>query len=342
MKNINNTVILICVLSILILESCAPHSNDLPKISSEHTARPGSQIQEIWSRGEIYTAPLSPSNQIGARSGLVCFIGAFHYEELFSVNCMNGTNGEMIWHTNPISSDTLIVASDGVYVGRDGGGGGVTKFDLAGNILWVNYISGSGILYMYLVDNQLQVSVYPYRLFGVDSTDGKLMILYLKDEVGFISTPADTFIRVYDLKAVVLKTGQTKWEINLPGDLTVPPVFLEDMIILRSGDVMGSIYAIDRANGNILWKTTDDVISNIGYSPRHHQIYYLTKEGKLLSANIKTGSETILVEFASTPFITISEDQVGSYDVAFDDTTSMLYVILGDSRQLFAFKENNP
>lgn len=195
---------------------------------------------------------------------------------------------------------------------------------------------------MYLVDNQLQVSIYPYRLFGVDSTDGKLMILYLKGEVGFISTPADTFIRVYDLKTVVLKTGQTKWEINLPGDLTVPPVFLEDMIILRTDDVMGSIYAIDRATGETLWKTGGNVISNITYSPDQHQIYYLAKEGKLLSADVYTGIETVLVEFTSTPFITISEDPVGSYGVAFDDTTNMLYVILGDSRQLFAFKENNP
>jgi outer membrane protein assembly factor BamB len=342
MNSINNLRVFTCALLLLILESCAPRRNDLPMVSPHHIAMPSSQFQERWSRGEIYTAPLSPSNPIGASSGLVCFIGAFHYEELFNVICMNGINDEVIWHTNPISSDTLIVTSDGVYIGRDGGGGGVTKYDLMGNILWVNYISGAGILYMYLVDNQLQVSVYPYKLFGVNSTDGKLMIQYLKDEVGFISTPADTFIRVYDLKAVVLETGQTKWEINLPGDLIVPPVFLEEMIILRTGDVMGSIYAIDRASGDTLWKTEDNVISNIAYSSTHHQIYYLTKEGKILSADINTGSESVLVEFTSTPFISISEDFVGSYDIAFDDTTNMLYVILGDSRQLFAFEENNP
>lgn len=344
MKNKNNAKILICILSILILESCIPHGNDLPKVSPGHIARPSSQFQEIWSRSDIYNVAdsLSPTYSIGASSGLVCFVGALDYrQEDSSVNCMNGKTGEVVWLKSANSSSDLLVVPDGIYVPRSGG---VTKYDLAGNTLWINYTWGSGILYIYIVDSQLQVSVFPSKLVGLDISDGKEIVQYLKGEEAFISTPADTFINDSNsiLKAVILETGQTKWETKVPGGLRAPPVFLEDVIILRSGDVMGSIYAIDRAKGNILWKTAGDVISNIGYSPSLHHIYYLTKQGKILSADVITGSESVLVEFTSTPFITISEDNVGSYDVAFDDTTNMLYALLGDSRQLFAFEEKKP
>jgi len=32
------------------------------------------------------------------------------------------------------------------------------------------------------------------------------------------------------------------------------------------------------------------------------------------------------------------EKRVGGYEIAFDDSTQMIYILLGDSRQLFAFK----
>jgi outer membrane protein assembly factor BamB len=261
-----------------------------------------------------------------------------------SVNCLNGKTGDVLWVNDANSSTNFIFVPDGIYVERDGGGGGVTKYDLKGNTVWVNYTWGSGILYMYLIDNQLQVSVYPPKLVGLNVFDGKQVVQYLKGEEAFISTPIDTFINESNskLKAVLLESGQTKWETKIPGGLRAPPIFLDHVIILRSGDVMGSIYAIDRASGDILWKTEIGVISNIGYSVNHNKIYYLTKEGKLLGSDINTGTESVLVDFTPAPFTTLNEENVGAYNVAFDDTTNILYAIIGDSMQLFAFKENSP
>jgi hypothetical protein len=60
--------------------------------------------------------------------------------------------------------------------------------------------------------------------------------------------------------------------------------------------------------------------------------------GKLLSIDRNSGQQIILAEFTSVPFVINGEQQVGGYEVAFDDSTQRLYVLLGDSRQLFAFQ----
>jgi hypothetical protein len=68
-------------------------------------------------------------------------------------------------------------------------------------------------------------------------------------------------------------------------------------------------------------------------------VYVISRDGQLLSIDNVGGKQTILAKFSSTPFILNGDvPYIGGYEIAFDDSTQMLYVLLGDSRQLFAFK----
>jgi len=102
---------------------------------------------------------------------------------------------------------------------------------------------------------------------------------------------------------------------------------------------MGSVYAMQRSTGKILWKTDNNVISNIVISPAKKLAYVLTRDGKLLGIDIDNGASTTLIEFSNVPFVLNGEDIVGGYELAYDQTTKSLFILLGDSRQLFAFKE---
>jgi DNA-binding beta-propeller fold protein YncE len=100
---------------------------------------------------------------------------------------------------------------------------------------------------------------------------------------------------------------------------------------------MGSLYAIDSASGAVLWKTDGNIISNIAYSSAKSMVYALSRNGQLLAIDQNSGQQLVLAEFSSVPFILNGEQIAGGYELAFDDSTQVLYVLLGDSRQIFTF-----
>ncbi|MCJ7432981.1 MAG: PQQ-like beta-propeller repeat protein, partial [Anaerolineales bacterium] len=210
------------------------------------------------------------------------------------------------------------------------------KYDLNGDKLWSTPLRGPGIRYMYLVDDQLQVPTSLDELVGLNTSDGKLTLLHSDDQTVIFSTPAVSYVNLNGLRAVDNNTKTVLWQIELDDWFWLAPGFLADVIILRTGRDIGRIYGIDRASGTTLWKTDENIISNIACSPAKAAVYALARDGKLLAINPISGEQSILAEFASAPFILYGE--VGGYELAFDDTTQMLYVLLGDSRELFAFQ----
>ena len=65
----------------------------------------------------------------------------------------------------------------------------------------------------------------------------------------------------------------------------------------------------------------------------------MTYEGNLLTVDQDSAQETRLAEFSHTPFILNGEQDVGGYELAYDDSLNMLFILLGDSRQLVAIQE---
>ena len=64
----------------------------------------------------------------------------------------------------------------------------------------------------------------------------------------------------------------------------------------------------------------------------------LRKDGVLISAEARSGNETLIAKISSAPLTFGGEDTV-AYQIAYDPDEEILFVYMGDSHQLFAFQE---
>jgi len=143
--------------------------------------------------------------------------------------------------------------------------------------------------------------------------------------------------------ALETKTGNLIWQTNIEGAYYTGPYFLEDNIYLRTGSsvIPGSVYAIDKISGEILWKNDANAISNL--CSLGNNLYFLTLDGYLMVLDRETGLEVAKLEFSPHPFILPTPEwRLGGYYVTSDPTNNIIAVSLGDSYQLFALKINNP
>jgi outer membrane protein assembly factor BamB len=269
-------------------------------------------------------------------AGKVFVIGAMQANEDFRVHCLDGLDGHELWNTDSSSCDNLALGSDGLYLGCSGLTQ-VVKYDFTGKVVWSTRLRGPGISYMNPVDHQLQVLTSLDELIDLNTSDGKETV-FSDNGIAIFHTSNVSYIKLHGLQAIDNITQTVLWQVELDDTLELDPVFLTDLILLRTGVVMGSIYGIDRASGVVLWRTGENIISNIAFSPTKSKVYALSQAGQLLAFDQDSGQQLVLAEFSSVPFILNGQELVGGYELGFDDSTQRLYVLLGDSRQLFAFQ----
>ncbi|MGA9398202.1 MAG: PQQ-binding-like beta-propeller repeat protein, partial [Anaerolineaceae bacterium] len=212
------------------------------------------------------------------------------------------------------------------------------KFDLNGTETWSKYFGGSGINYMQIANNQVQVFTSSDKLIILNSQDGEVVKRSSYNNPVFLFTPTITFEEKAGLQAIDNLSNTDLWHVRLDHEIITSPTFLIDRIYIKTGQILGSVYSIDRATGDILWKTADNIVSNIAYSESLKKIYLLTRNGQLLNIDWDNGQQVVSAEISSTPFVLNGEEIVGGYELAFDDINQILFVLLGDSRQLFAFQ----
>lgn len=319
-------LILLVLDSMVSLSSCYPW----PLPSRTHTPENLSGMDVLWLRSNVYAEQNNLTPMMVASKGKVLIIDGLRIVGL------DGLNGEELWHRHDqFSATALTAAPDAFYVGYSGVPH-VMKFKPSGDIIWSQYLNGRGLGPLYIVGNEVQVSTAPFIFTVLDKENGQMKYQKEGDDI-YITTPDETFMP--QIQAIETGTEKVIWQrFDLDRELFLPPIFLEDRILVRTGKTLGSIYTLDRFTGETLWKTDDNIISSIAYSPLTKKVYALTREGQLLAIDIFSGKQSIITEFSNTPFVLNGEENVGGYEIAFDDSTQNLYVLLGDSRQLFAFK----
>ena len=255
------------------------------------------------------------------------------------VFCLDGLTGKMLWQEKSDGISRFLVTNNSVYLARSGGLTGVGRFDLEDcSLVWYQSVQGSGISYLSVLNNVVQVLAVPHKLFGLDITNGEIVKQYSKDTHTFLHTSTEAFILQPKFSAISSQTGEILWVTRLGDTLLQAPVVLDDIVLVRTGRVKGTVFSINRKTGDIFWKTSDNIISNIAYSVKKQKIFVLDKEGNLQGIDIRSGKEEVLLKFSSAPFILNGEKIVGGYELAYDDSVNMLFVLLGDSRQLIAFQ----
>jgi outer membrane protein assembly factor BamB len=112
---------------------------------------------------------------------------------------------------------------------------------------------------------------------------------------------------------------------------------LENIAYLKQGS--GDVLAVDKTNDQELWRVQANAISNLAVTQAF--IYALARDGNLLKIDHRTGLIENMVIFSPSPFMLHSNGEGGftiPYYVAVESDVGILFVYLGDSRQLFAFK----
>lgn len=265
-------------------------------------------VNLLWER-EVFTVSGLKDIQVVAFGGKVFFLGSTDSTEPFGIVAMQGDNGKALW-VKQSNFSNLAVNSDALYVGKQSY---IYALDIeTGDEIWSTKLPGlhNNVMYLYAVDN---------ILYTRGSTSGQ----HLKD----------------------IKTGNvfdtTQPFKSLPaGILNYVPAITKEKIFLGAGlYIAQSGTAYQRSPYQFLWRTEkENVISNVAAS--ENVAYFLTYDDELLMLDANTGDKLGAIHFE--PSINFFEDMGASqhdgYRIAVDGENNLLYVILGDSNQMFAFE----
>lgn len=333
-KAATNFVILNILLSISI-NGCLPETSH-EKSHPHELSIINNNIKLLWSVSEVYTIQNDFTPSISAGYGTVCIMGDTTSSLEKSVICLDGLSGKEKWHIPFGDAITSEIDQDGVYIAY-GRSPGVEKYDHQGSLLWSKSFNGTGLIHFYLLNQQVQLDLYPDKFIVLDSTSGDEI-----EGVNNVESIFKTSTELFDIKTSITsknpETGDIYWSFETDKIIFQEPLFTDKTIYLKTEKTIGTILAVDRQTGNLKWKTERQVISNVVFIPSLNQIIGLLEDGDLVFMNTLDGNQEMVAEFTNPPFFLNGEMIVGGYEIAYDEINKILFVLLGDSRQLFAIK----
>jgi outer membrane protein assembly factor BamB len=185
-----------------------------------------------------------------------------------------------------------------------------------GEINWSTHLPGTGhVIELFFYDNQIFVSASRDPYFVISPNDGKVIAKY---------SSVDGFRGDYP---------------HLPffANVNFQPIILGNEAIFQWGDILYTLERKRITTSDPIWEIKQDSISNSALIG--DQLFYVARDDKLKSINASTGE--LLYENTIEPSIDFfnyeKNVQHAGYFVCSDMENQVLYVILGDSRQLFAF-----
>ena len=223
----------------------------------------------------------------------------------------------MLWQNKSPNGGSIIALQSEIIVG---GVGEVIGFNtVKGQKAWYTSLPFSrSVTHMYAADDNILIDTVSSRYFVLETKSGEILqTIDYSDDNDKIPSWREIPLGAY-------------WQA---------PVYYNHYFYSREGKNYGYAFAIDLDNSTVLWKTDDNVISNISVTPSY--AYTLTEDGELLEIELMTGQQRVIVEFDAVPFnltTTPSGGYVYSYYVAAGSDERIIYVLLGDSAQLYAFQ----
>lgn len=103
---------------------------------------------------------------------------------------------------------------------------------------------------------------------------------------------------------------------------------------------MGKVYAVDRFTGEVKWISPKNVISTVAQSD--DRLFFFTDTGSLLGVDKESGQTELSVKFSHEIFSHPPVETISNCEVAYDSSDHSVYLLLGESAQLFAFQEMHP
>lgn len=258
-------------------------------------------------------------------------------------------SAQVQWQVESEEWGQVVATSDGVYAEDNSGWGSsiVAYTAETGVERWRNHYNAH-INHIAVVDSWMSVNTsLPIR----SSFRRFFSSFYLLNlETGETiqrkgSKGADIFLvegeeRIYEVLPGSIRASEpAPWETKLDADAfyveDVPyryrPLVYDTLILLKTGvDQLGYVYALNKVDGSILWRTDDTAVGNIAAS--YGVVYFLTEDGRLMAVDATTGAPLGIFYFAPAP------QALETFDYFIAAQADLLGVYLGDSRQLFIFR----
>lgn len=284
-----------------------PHWNET---LTTHTLiqKDASHLELLWIQN-VFTPNGNDRRQLAATNSKVFFIGTLSQRSTSGLVALDNQNGSELWHI--FHARTVEVGSDMVYVDDQSY---VVAYTLAGKKVWRTGLltGGKSVSYIHLVDGRLYTESATLHHI-LDASSGKRLE---------ISSDLEQF-----------QTDFSDWYFSNMSTFVGKYVFVRE-----NSQFFSKAFAFNRENQNVEWQTADNVISNVVATEK--LAFVITYENELRILDAKTGKlvEKIQIEPSINYFSEEIDSESRVYQLAIDQTTQTLYVLLGDSNQLFAFR----
>jgi outer membrane protein assembly factor BamB len=322
MLSIIRNIIVPLLMSILAISSFGCDTNSLANYwippETSHAPIQNNSYKTLWISSNIYSQD-GVTLGLAASNDKVYILGSTNVKENSRLNALDALKGSPAWKSDSKTLFTIFANDEGLYVGESGIGGKVVRYDPdTGKALWSkNFWDSGGVSHLIVYETQLNIYLSPDKHRVLRTSDGK---------------------EIFSLKSPPF------FDSGVCGFIYQTPIYTDNTIYFRTERSLekGEICAVDISTGQLRWKSDLGVISNV--VANDDVVFVLVESGDLLALNPSTGKEipALRISFDNKPFIFYNtRTSSDGYFLAYDTKNHILFVLLGDSRQLFAFKLEN-
>ena len=247
--------------------------------------------------------------------------------------------GDIAWTYGEGVMGGMAAAESTIYVGTIGVASVHAIDSYTGNLEWSEPIpGGQSVSNLVALSGTLSAFTNDGVFASLRAADGQLIKTMDSVNTVFVADPQLVLVqqpRLNSLSRLDPESGGVVWETSFEDEVTEEPVLSGDMAFVRTGVLVGRVYAVSLDTGEPVWATDRNVISNAALVDGI--VFYLTDEAELLGISSASGQPVVSASFSpSNLTLNTSNSPVGAYLVA--GSQKRVFVLLGDSDQLFGFK----
>lgn len=297
------------------ITSCSPmptpYVPSWKEARTTHNLVPANNIVRLLWKCEVFTAQNVTDIEMVAVHGKVFFIGSVQKDSTVGFIALDGISGDVLWR-RPTTGGTLSTNSNALYLGD---GPWIYSLDFnSGNEFWSVQLAGlhTNIIYLYTIDNTLYIA----------ATN--------KEYYHFLNAESGEKFDTEQFSSLV----PLKWLQDIP-TITNDKIFFGVGRNIADSASAFQLYSYYEK----LWETAEkNVISNVAASEK--VAYFITYENEIKMVDSDTGEDlgVIYIEPSIDFFENQGASQHDGYHIAVDGENNLLYIILGDSNQMFAFQ----
>jgi outer membrane protein assembly factor BamB len=216
---------------------------------------------------------------------------------LVTIAALDSMSGEIVWQIQEGHDGYQLIAHDNVLYRGIIGSAAVQSFSIEdGELLWRTPLPwGHSVSDLYFAENKIFVYTNNDLFFLLNERGDILETIHTTDRM-FLKKNGVLYMEdVYSIKAVDLSTKNELWRLELDYDnrYTYAPIFDDGTIFLMT---WADIYSIDQPTGEVEWKLSQDVLSNLCILG--DKIYFISHDGYLVAINRYSGTEISKVKFS--------------------------------------------